>query len=364
MMLPKSSKKEPDQDADVEKVLAVTIWMEEFLVETGKKTGYASEESYRKDRMRPRKDGAGKSTSGLFDRYARGDSSPKGWQLQWLFELAPKSSRRLSSVLLRVMRKPVTDSSDAYDKYIEISPHLSCKLFVEGYPDEDGFIRDREITRRLLTDLIVQGSEHSLATLLIFIAQENYADEQYEYEDLDYDKESYLRRRQQLVLAACHCLVFLLTTGQFRPVRTALVARIRQRYLDLPGPPEKKLLLDRYDFIAIADAVSLLKTKALASGKLVKTAVSHRKFFRDVLAGEYGSDITQLMHVPFATPDGKSHDPLLRERFSPRPIELEVFRERKGVVRQLHFGSIARSILKAGLAGYWVDQYPVTTEGT
>jgi len=354
-----------DKHANVEKVLSTVCWMEDVLKETQHRTGYGLEIAYRQEFTYPRPDGAGTSTSGLFDRYSRGDSAPCGAKLKWLGKLAPLSHRDITPILMEVMRQSTSVYFNACHYYRKLSPHIACKLYkltedVMVYGAERGdFYEFRPITHRLLTDLAVQGDEFSLACLLIMIAEERYLDTP--CDDIEDDDTEYLQRRQQIVVAACHCLVFLLTLPRYRPVRTALVARIRQRFLDIRRPSDKKLLLDRYDFIGIAEAVSALKADALASGKLNKTALSQRRFYRDVLAGNYGTHMADLLSVPFETSDGMIHDALSRECFTPRAIELEVFRERKGHRYQIHFGKKATAIMKAGLADYWVETCPAET---
>jgi hypothetical protein len=209
-------------------------------------------------------------------------------------------------------------------------------------------------------DLATQGNEYSLAYLVSMIADRNRLDDDDVSLFDDDDHESYvkegLRERQRLVIAACHCLVFMLTLRKFRPICTALVARLRQCCLDERTHGETQLLLDRYDFISISEEIAVLQKAAYASGKLTSSAQSHRRFYRDIFAGLYGQDIIHLLHVPYKDRQGNIQDVLRRPVFKPRAIELEVFRQRRNEIFQIHFGAEATAILKADLGTYWVER--------
>lgn len=344
----------PVRPGALRKALLTPCWIPAFLRETNYANGYQLERAYRREFSYPRPDGAGKSTSSLFDRYARGDSTPCGKKRAWLKKLAPCSDVLLESPLVELLEASIADGFFGSDHLFDLAPHLACKIltimpFADGEGDE---VTYRDITPRLLNDLCVQGDEYALACLLSMVSEYGWLDTPYDPDDLDHPEIHYLRRRQRVVIAACHCLVFFLTLPHFRPVRTTLIALIRQRFLDVRSPPDQKLLLERYDFIGIAKEVEEIKHRVL--GKKIDHAKHQRRFYRDLLAGAHGSHMVELLSIPYSTLDGTIHDPLSRPCYTPRPIELEVFRPYKRGERQIHFGKKAKAILQSVLGGYWL----------
>lgn len=328
--------------------------MPAFLQETEYANGYQLERAYRKEFSYSRPDGAGKSTSSLFDRYARGDSTPCGKKRTWLKTLAPCSDVLLESPLVELLEASTAEDFFGWVHLVDLAPYLTCKI-VTITPSEDGEGNNvdlREITPRLLNDLCVQGDEYALACLLSMVSEYGWIDTPHDPDDLNHPENHYLHRRQRVVIAACHCLVFFLTLPHFRPVHTALVALIRQRFLDVRSPPDHKLLLERYDFIGIAKVV--VETKHRVLGKKMHHAQHQRRFYRELLAGAHGSHVVDLLSVPYATLDGTIHDPLSRPCYTPRAIELEIFRQHKRGQRQIHFGKKAKAILQSALGDYWV----------
>ena len=353
-LVEKAAGKSPFRAGPLGKALLTPCWMPAFLRETEYANGYQLERSYRREFSYPRPDGAGKSTSSLFDRYARGDSTPCGKKRAWLKILAPGSDVLLESPLVELLEASITDGFYGSGHLVDLVPYLACKI-VTITPTEDGdgcYVDPREITPRLLNDLCVQGDEYALACLLAMVSEYGWIDMPYDPDDLNHPEIHYLRQRQRVVIAACRCLVFFLTLPHFRPVRTALIALIRQRFLDVRSPPDHKLLLERYDFIGIAKVVEEIKHGAL--GKKVNHAQHQRRFYRELLAGAHGSHLVDLLSIPYATLDGTIRDPLSRPCYTPRVIELEIFRQHKRGQRQIHFGKRAKAILQSALGDYWV----------
>ena len=336
------------------KVLLAPCWMQAFLQETGHANGYQLERGYRGEFSYRRPDGAGKSTSSLFDRYARGDSMPCGKKRAWLKTLAPKSDAFLESPLVELLEASTADDFVGWIHLVDLAPHLACKILTST-PSEDGEGNDidlRDITPRLLNDLSVQGDEYALTCLLAMVSEYGWLDTPHDPNDLDQPEIHHLRRRQRIVIAACHCLVFFLTLPHFRPVRTVLVALIRQRFLDVRSPPDHVLLLERYDFIAIGEKVEQIKQRVL--GKKMHHPQHQRRFYRELLAGAHGHRIVQLLSIPFECLDGMPHHPLARLCYVPRAIELEIFRPHMRGPRQIHFGKKAKATLQTELGDYWV----------
>lgn len=336
------------------KALLTPCWMQAFLQETEHANGYQLERSYRQEFSYRRPDGAGKSTSSLFDRYARGDSMPCGKKRAWLKILAPHSDPLLESPLVELLEASTSDRFNGLAHLSEIAPHLACKILTITPGDEGEWnnVDFRNITPRLLNDLCVQGDEYALACLLAMLSEYGWLDARYDPDDLDYPEIHYLRQRQRVVIAACHCLVFFLTLPHCRPIRTALIALIRQRFLDVRSPADHDLLLERYDFIGIAKAVDEIKHRVL--GKKVHHPKHQRRFYRELLAGVHGRRIVHLLSIPFENLDGMIDDRLTRPCYVPRAIELEIFRPHKRGQRQIHFGKKAKATLQRALGDYWV----------
>jgi hypothetical protein len=317
----------------LERVLATVDWAHIVLEGSGQASGYAMD-----PRPRPPKDNeAGRSarahSPGLFARYLRGDTTPSSDQLYYMDERVEGSWSRFSHPVYRLLAKPTTEWYELVEILDDLALSLHCRIFdIDGAQGPGKY--QLPTTSRRQTDLAVQGDGYALTALLALA--------------LHAKGEENFPLALDVATRAYQCMLFAFARGEFWSIRSALAARIRQQILDQIECNDMVLDTASLDIEAgIARLRELLERHHLVEP--TANSAARRRLFRQILAGEHTGVLPLItprrVPVAMAAACRAQHQ---------RPIEMDS--QPRGRFQHVpRFGKRARSVLRAALAGYWVD---------